>query len=198
MKVKKSMVGVTVIVVLAIMVNSVIIGRNIYKESLKKNVDIYISSVSLIEKPDDPKNENIYDLIEQFINLTVGDICVYYDTRYMDKEFSETEKSMKFDLSNFNLYIITISCDKKNIAKNKYVFSALKEFCQADIYMNVPCNVSSDICGDNTLYYFVSKEYNEEDVKHYLKDTGIPIYTNIGKDELHSIVNYNQTIYFKQ
>ena len=62
MKVKKSMVGVTVIVVLAIMVNSVIIGRNIYKESLKKNVDIYISSVSLIEKPDDPKNENIYDL----------------------------------------------------------------------------------------------------------------------------------------
>ncbi len=41
-------------------------------------------------------------------------------------------------------------------------------------------------------------KYNEEDVKHYLKDTGIPIYTNIGKDELHSIVNYNQTIYFKQ
>lgn len=190
---KKHKITVSVIAVLAIIV-TVIVGKNIYKENLIKNVDIYISSVSLIENLDVSKNENVYDLIEPFFYQTVGDICVQYDPL---KEFSETQKAMKFDLSKFNVYKITIACDMKNIAEDKYVSSSLIDFCKEETYMQVPCNVSSNICVDDTLYYFVSNEYSEEDVKHYLKNTGIPIYTNIGKDVLHGIVNYEQTIFYK-
>lgn len=181
-----------------IMVTVIItIGRNIYKKNLLENVDIYISSVSLIENPDDKNNEEIYGLLQQFFNQTVGDVYAFYDIREGSTKISEAEKAMKFDLNTFNVYKIKIACDKKNVAENKFVFARITDFCHESIYMNVPCNVSSNICSENTLYYFVSKEYDEEDVKQYLKNTGSPIYICIGKDELRPIINYNKTIFYE-
>ncbi len=194
MRKKKGIIGIAVIIVVAVIVATAIIGKNTYVKNLPKNVDIYISSVSLVENPDNPNNVNIYGLLNQFFNQTVGDICAFYDTQ--DK-FTEAEKSMKFDLSKFNVYKIKIACDKKNAAKNKFVFARITDFCQESKYMYVPCNVSSDICAENTLYYFVSKEYSEEDVKQYLKNTGSSIYVCIGKDELRPIVNYDKTIFYE-
>jgi len=193
MRKNKYMIVVSAIIAVAVIADTAVIGKNVYAKSLQKNVDIYISSVSLVENPDNPNNVNIYGLLNQFFNQTVGDICAFYDTQ--DK-FTEAEKSMKFDLSKFNVYKIKIACDKKNAAKNKFVFARITDFCQESKYMYVPCNVSSDICAENTLYYFVSKEYNEEDVKQYLKNTGSSIYVCIGKDELRPIVKYNKTIFF--
>lgn len=197
MRKKKGIIGIAVIIVVAVIVATAIIGKNTYVKNLPKNVDIYISSVSLVENPDNPNNVNIYGLLNQFFNQTVRDICVYYDIHDTDKEISEAEKSMKFDLSKFNVYKIKIACDKKNAAKNKFVFARITDFCQESKYMYVPCNVSSDICAENTLYYFVSKEYSEEDVKQYLKNTGSSIYVCIGKDELRPIVNYDKTIFYE-
>ncbi len=197
MRKKKGIIGIAVIIVVAVIVATAIIGKNTYVKNLPKNVDIYISSVSLVENPDNPNNVNIYGLLNQFFNQTVRDICVYYDIHDTDKEISEAEKSMKFDLSKFNVYKIKIACDKKNAAKNKFVFARITDFCQESKYMYVPCNVSSDICAENTLYYFVSKEYSEEDVKQYLKNTGSYIYVCIGKDELRPIVNYDKTIFYE-
>ncbi len=185
------MIVVSAIIAVAVIAATAVIGKNVYAKSLQKNVDIYISSVSLVENPDNPNNVNIYGLLNQFFNQTVGDICAFYDTQ--DK-FTEAEKSMKFDLSKFK---IKIACDKKNAAKNKFVFARITDFCQESKYMYVPCNVSSDICAENTLYYFVSKEYSEEDVKQYLKNTGSSIYVCIGKDELRPIVNYDKTIFYE-
>lgn len=148
--------------------------------------------MSLVENPDDPKNEEVYGLLNQFFNQTIGDICVHYDSL---KEFSEAEKAMKFDLNKFNVYKIGIACNKREAAADKYVFATETDFCRESKYMEVPCNVSSNICSENTLYYFVSKEYSEEDVQQYLKNTGSSIYVCIGKDELHPIVKYNKTIF---
>lgn len=192
MKKKKIITLVSVFSIFLLIITSAVVGRNMYKKNLKENVDIYISSVSLVENPDDPKNEEVYGLLNQFFNQTVGDICVYYDPL---KEFSEAEKTMKFDLNTFNVYKIEVACDKKNTAKDKFIYAMITDFCQESKYMKVPCNVSSNICSENTLYYFVSKEYNEEDVKQYLKNTGSSIYVCIGKDELHPIVKYNKTIF---
>lgn len=194
MRKNKYMIIVSVIIAVAVIATATVVGR-IYKENLKENVDIYISSVSLVENPDDPNNENVYGLMERFFNQTVGDICVYYDPL---KEFSEAEKAMKFDLNAFNVYKIEVACDKRNTAEDKSVFAMITDFCQESKYMYVPCNLSSDICSENTLYYFVSKEYSEEDVKQYLEKTGSSIYVCIGKDELRPIVNFNKTIYYKQ
>lgn len=190
---KKAIVTITFLSIVVIAVIAIVIGNNIYKNVLQENVDIYISSVSLVENPDDPKNEEVYGLLNQFFNQTVGDICVHYDPL---KEFSEAEKAMKFDLNTFNVYKIEVACDKKNTAKDKFIYAMITDFCQESKYMKVPCNVSSNICSENTLYYFVSKEYNEEDVKQYLKNTGSSIYVCIGKDELRPIVKYNKTIFF--
>ena len=174
MRKNKYMIVVSAIIAVAVIAATAVIGKNVYAKSLQKNVDIYISSVSLVENPDNPNNVNIYGLLNQFFNQTVGDICAFYDTQ--DK-FTEAEKSMKFDLSKFNVYKIKIACDKKNAAKNKFVFAR--------------------ITAENTLYYFVSKEYSEEDVKQYLKNTGSSIYVCIGKDELRPIVNYDKTIFYE-
>lgn len=195
---KKKITIITAVVLLFALIVAAVIGRNIYKKNLKENVDIYISSVSLVENPNDPNNENVYGLMERFFNQTVGDICVYYDIREGAKEISEAEKAMKFDLNAFNVYKIEIACDKRDAAEDKYVFARQTDFCQESKYMYVPCNVSSDICTENTLYYFVSKEYSEEDVKQYLKNTGGSIYVCIGKDELRPIINFDKTIYYKQ
>lgn len=194
MRKNKYMIVVSAIIAVAVIAATAVIGKNVYAKSLQKNVDIYISSVSLVENPDNPNNVNIYGLLNQFFNQTVGEICAHYDTQ---DEFTEAEKSMKFDLSKFNVYKIKIACDKKNAAKNKFVFARITDFCQESKYMYVPCNVSSDICAENTLYYFVSKEYSEEDVKQYLKNTGSYIYVCIGKDELRPIVNYDKTIFYE-
>ncbi len=194
MRKNKYMIVVSAIIAVAVIAATAVIGKNVYAKSLQKNVDIYISSVSLVENPDNPNNVNIYGLLNQFFNQTVGEICAHYDTQ---DEFTEAEKSMKFDLSKFNVYKIKIACDKKNAAKNKFVFARITDFCQESKYMYVPCNVSSDICAENTLYYFVSKEYSEEDVKQYLKNTGSSIYVCIGKDELRPIVNYDKTIFYE-
>ena len=191
---KKIITIASVITVVLLIIISMIIGINIYKNHLKKSVDIYISSVSLVENPDDPNNEEVYGLLSPYYNQTVGDICVYYDVL---KEFSEAEKNMKFDLNKFNVYKIEIACDKKNTAEEKFVFARITDFCRDSEYMNVPCNVSSNICVENTLYYFVSKEYSEENVEQYLKNTGNSIYIYIGKDELHPIVKYNKTIFYE-
>lgn len=196
MKKKKIITLVSVFSIFLLIITSAVVGRNIYKKNLKENVDIYISSVSLVENPDNPNNEEIYGLLKQFFNQTVGDICVYYDIYDCNKEISEAEKNMKFDLNTFNVYKIEVACDKKNTAKDKSIYAMITDFCQESKYMKVPCNVSSNICSENTLYYFVSKEYNEEDVKQYLKNTGSSIYVCIGKDELHPIVKYNKTIFF--
>lgn len=194
MRKNKYMIIVSVIIAVAVIATATVVGRNIYKENLKENVDIYVSSVSLVENPDDPNNENVYGLMERFFNQTVGEICAHYD---MQDEFTEAEKSMKFDLNTFNVYKIEIACDKRDAAEDKYVFARQTDFCQESKYMYVPCNVSSDICSENTLYYFVSKEYSEEDVKQYLKNTGSSIYVCIGKDEIRPIVNYNKTIFYE-
>ena len=190
---KKAIVTITFLSIVVIAVIAIVIGNNIYKNVLQENVDIYISSVSLVENPDDPKNEEVYGLLNQFFNQTVSDICVHYDPL---KEFSEAEKAMKFDLNTFNVYKIEVACDKKNTAKDKFIYAMITDFCQESKYMKVQCNVSSNICSENTLYYFVSKEYSEEDVKQYLKNTGSSIYVCIGKDELRPIVKYNKTIFF--
>ncbi len=197
MRKNKYMIVVSAIIAVAVIVATAVIGKNVYAKSLQKNVDIYISSVSLVKNPDNPNDEEVFGLLKQYFNQTVRDICVYYDIHDTDKEFSEAEKSMKFDLSKFNIYKIKIACDKKNAAKNKFVFARITDFCQESKYMYVPCNVSSDICAENTLYYFVSKEYSEEDVKQYLKNTGSSIYVCIGKDELRPIVNYDKTIFYE-
>lgn len=152
MRKNKYMIVVSAIIAVAVIAATAVIGKNVYAKSLQKNVDIYISSVSLVENPDNPNNVNIYGLLNQFFNQTVGEICAHYDTQ---DEFTEAEKSMKFDLSKFNVYKIKIACDKKNAAKNKFVFARITDFCQESKYMYVPCNVSSDICAENTLYYFV-------------------------------------------
>lgn len=191
---KKAIVTITFLSIVVIAVIAIAIGNNIYKNDLQENVDIYISSVSLVENPDDPKNEEVYGLLNQFFNQTVGDICVQYDPL---KEFSEAEKAMKFDLNTFNVFKIEIACEQRNSAENKKVFGKLIDYCKISKFMKVPCNVSSDIFTENTLYYFVSKEYSEEDVKQYLKNTGSPIYVCIGKDELRPIVNYNTTIFYE-
>lgn len=196
MKNKKIIILVSILAIFSLIIISAVVGRNIYKENLEKNVDIYISSVTLVENPDNPDNEEVYGLLNQYFNKTVSDICVYYDMPEGAKEISETEKAMKFDLNTFNVYKIEIACDKNEVAADKYVFATVTDFCQESKYMNVPCNVSSNICSENTLYYFVSKEYSEEDVKQYLKNTGGSIYVCIGKDELHPIVKYNKTIFF--
>lgn len=197
MKKKKYMAVASVMIAIAVIATAAVIGKNIYVRNLPKNVDIYISSVSLVENPDDANNENVYGLMERFFNQTVGDICVHYDMREGAKEISEAEKSMKFDLNTFNVYKIKIAYDKRDTAADKYVFARITDFCQESKYMYVPCNVSSDICSENTLYYFVSKEYSEEDVKQYLKNTGSSIYLCIGKDEIRPIVNYNKTIFYE-
>lgn len=196
MKNKKIIILVSILAISSLIIITAVVGRNIYKENLKKNVDIYISSVTLVENPDDSDNEEVYGLLSQFFNQTVGDICVHYDMREGAKEISEAEKAMKFDLNTFNVYKIEIACDKRDAAEDKYVFARQTDFCQESKYMKVPCNISSNICSENTLYYFVSKEYNEEDVKQYLKNTGSSIYVCIGKDELRPIVKYNKTIFF--
>ena len=169
MRKNKYMIVVSAIIAVAVIAATAVIGKNVYAKSLQKNVDIYISSVSLVKNPDNPNDEEVFGLLNQYFNQTVRDICVYYDIHDTDKEISEAEKSMKFDLSKFNVYKIKIACDKKNAAKNKFVFARITDFCQESKYMYVPCNVSSDICAENTLYYFVSKEYSEEEVKQYLK-----------------------------
>lgn len=194
MRKKKGIIGIAIMIAVAVIATAAVIGKNIYDKNLPKNVDIYISSVSLVENPDNPNNVNIYGLLNQFFNQTVGEICAHYDTQ---DEFTEAEKSMKFDLNTFNVYKIKIAYDKRDAAADKYVFARITDFCQESKYMYVPCNVSSDICAENTLYYFVSKEYNEEDVKQYLKNTGSSIYVCIGKDELRPIVNYNKTIFYE-
>jgi len=83
---KKAIVTITFLSIVVIAVIAIVIGNNIYKNVLQENVDIYISSVSLVENPDDPKNEEVYGLLNQFFNQTVSDICVHYDPL---KEFSE-------------------------------------------------------------------------------------------------------------
>ncbi len=186
MRKNKYMIVVSAIIAVAVIAATAVIGKNVYAKSLQKNVDIYISSVSLVENPDNPNNVNIYGLLNQFFNQTVGDICAFYDTQ--DKYVIDNK---------VNVYKIKIACDKKNAAKNKFVFARITDFCQESKYMYVPCNVSSDICAENTLYYFVSKEYSEEDVKQYLKNTGSSIYVCIGKDELRPIVNYDKTIFYE-
>lgn len=196
MKNTKIIILVSILAISSLIIISAVVGRNIYKENLKKNVNIYISSVTLIENSDDSDNEEVYGLLSQFFNQTVNDICVHYDMREGAKEISEAEKVMKFDLNTFNVYKIEIACNKREAAADKYVFARETDFCQESKYMKVPCNVSSNICSENTLYYFVSKEYNEEDVKQYLKKTGSSIYVCIGKDELRPIVKYNKTIFF--
>ncbi len=193
---KKNYIIVIVFIAVAVIVTTVI-GKNMYVKNLQKNVDIYISSVSLVKNPDNPNNEEVFGLLNQYFNQKVGDICVYYDILDTDKEFSEAEKNMKFDLNKFNVYKIEIACDKKNTAAEKFVFARITDFCRDSKYMNVPCNVSSNICAENTLYYFVSKEYSEENVKQHLKNTGSSIYIYIGKDELHPIVKYNKTIFYE-
>lgn len=197
MKKKMTMIGVSFIIAVAVIVTITVIGKNVYVKNLQKNVDIYISSVSLVENPDDPNNEEVYRLLNQYFNQTVGDICVYYDIHDGDKEISEAEKSMKFDLNKFNVYKIEIACDKKNTTEDKFIFARITDFCKDSKYMYVPCNVSSDICAENIRYYFVSKEYSEEDVKQYLKNTGSSIYINIGKDELRWIADYYKTIFYE-
>lgn len=92
MRKKKGIIGIAVIIVVAVIVATAIIGKNTYVKNLPKNVDIYISSVSLVENPDNPNNVNIYGLLNQFFNQTVRDICVYYDIHDTDKEISEAEK----------------------------------------------------------------------------------------------------------
>ena len=71
------MIVVSAIIAVAVIAATAVIGKNVYAKSLQKNVDIYISSVSLVENPDNPNNVNIYGLLNQFFNQTVGDICAY-------------------------------------------------------------------------------------------------------------------------
>lgn len=193
MRKTKDTIVIAVLIAVAVIVTAAVIGRNIYVKNIQKNVDIYISSVSLVENPDDPNNEEVYGLLNPYFNQTVGDIAVFYDMHDTDKELSEAEKNMKFDLSKFNVYRIEIACDQKNTAEDKSVFAKITEFCKASKYMYVPYNVSSNICDDNILYYFVSKEYSEEDVKQYLRNTGSPIYISIG----NGIVDHNKTIFYE-
>ena len=91
MRKNKYMIVVSAIIAVAVIAATAVIGKNVYAKSLQKNVDIYISSVSLVENPDNPNNVNIYGLLNQFFNQTVGDICAFYDTQ--DK-FTEAEKSI--------------------------------------------------------------------------------------------------------
>ena len=191
---KKKHIVITVIITVIVIVIALLAGRTVYEKNLQKNVDIYISSVSLIENPDDPSDEDTYDLLNRFFNQTVGDICVYYDPEIV---LSEAEKSMSFDLNKFNVYKIDIECNKKNSAENKFVLGIITDFCEESKFMYVPCNVSSNICVENSRYYFVSKEYSEEDVKQYLKNTGSLISVYIGKDELRGITEYNKTIFYE-
>ena len=106
MKKKATILVVFVIIAVAVIVTTAVIGKNIYVKNLQKNVDIYISSISLIENPDDTNNEEVYGLLNQYFNQTVGDICVYYDIHDGDKGISEAEKNMKFDLNKLKLPVI--------------------------------------------------------------------------------------------
>ncbi len=97
MRKNKYMIVVSAIIAVAVIVATAIIGKNTYVKNLPKNVDIYISSVSLVKNPDNPNDEEVFGLLNQYFNQTVRDICVYYDIHDTDKEISEAEKSMKFD-----------------------------------------------------------------------------------------------------
>ena len=56
----KYMIVVSAIIAVAVIAATAVIGKNVYAKSLQKNVDIYTSSVSLVENPDNPNNVNIY------------------------------------------------------------------------------------------------------------------------------------------
>ncbi len=64
--------------------------------------------------------------------------------------------------------------------------------------MYVPCNVSSDICAENTLLLFcIKKNTVKRTLNNIRKNTGSSIYVCIGKDELRPIVNYDKTIFYE-
>lgn len=200
MKNKKVILLISIFAVFSLMITSAVVGINIYKKSILKNVDIYISAVTLVENPDDPNNEEVYGLLNQFFNQTVGDICVYYDTysseAETEKEFTEAEKAMKFDLDKYNVYKFDVVCENTNSAEDKFIFVKARDFCSESKYMKAPCNVSSCILLE-PQYYFISKEYSEEDVKEYLKNTGSSVNVYIGKDELRPIANYDKAIFYE-
>ena len=64
---------------------------------------------------------------------------------------------MKFDLSKFNVYKIKIACDKKNAAKNKFVFARITDFAKSQNICMCRVMYHPDICAENTLLLFCIK-----------------------------------------
>lgn len=192
LKNKKKAIAVVMAVSMAATA-AVFIGNSIYNQKLRENVDIYISSVSVIENPDDPNNEEMYGL-EPFFNMTAEELYVYHIT---DPELSETQKKTKMNLNQYNVFKIEFECNKANCAEDKYVYASINNTGNGIKYIQVPCNVSDNICNENYVYYFVSKEYSEEEIKQYLENNGTQIYTYIGLDELRPLATYEQTIFYK-
>lgn len=165
---------------------------------MQKNIDIYIESVSLIKNPEDPNDLDTYDILNRYINKTVNDIAVYYDASIYGREFSDSEKNMKFDLEKFNVYKLSVVAE--NATENKLLICKNTDFCLESKFILVPTDFPLTCIGGNyrttDYYYFVSKEFSEEEFIQYLKNTGIITYIIIGEDELHPIIEYEKRVFF--
>lgn len=190
MKAKKRIpIVVAIIVVLVIII--AVIGRKIYIEDLKENIEISITSVSIAPNPSED---------EWWLGKNVGDVLLAHTELY-GVELSKNEQQMQYDLNQFNVYQVDLAI--KNATEDIELMVTPLIWCKDNEFIWVMDDAAlstSKGVGEHkiTQTYFISKTCTPNEIEQHLASDGMPVKVSIKKNNVQEITSYEQQIYLKK
>lgn len=156
-----------VLIVLVFVVALILTVNSIYIQNSKSKVYGKIEAVEQINSPAED------EYINEFLNTSVSDNKSGFGDAY--SSFSSSEKKMKFDLENYNVYKISAAFQNDS---NITAIVTMKSYIENEKFIVVPSqfpytSVANSSKANWEYYVFVSKKYTENDLTDYLKNQGV-------------------------